>query len=97
MKALNPLARAYRPTLLALAHVSVEGVSVTILRGRYVCPTCTAAGKVTLPVCLFEPDMADQLRRTWHHELQHARDCLDGIDLPLEEMERRARRAEFAP
>lgn len=94
MKAIGKTARAVADKLERLAHVSTDGVSVAVLRGKYQVPEAFANGRVNLPVCLFDDDMEEQLGRTWRHELQHARDCLDGIDLPLEEMECRARLAE---
>jgi hypothetical protein len=94
MKAINPAARKVTAVLEALAHVSTEGVTVAVLVNRV--PECWGNGRINLPACLFDPDMGDQLKRTWRHELQHARDLLDGIDLPVEEMEIRARKAEFA-
>ena len=95
MKLINPLARRLAVKLAGLSHVSTDGVSLAILVGRYAVPECFGNGRVNLPVCLFDADMEDQLGRTWRHELQHARDVLDGIDLPREEMEIRARKAEF--
>jgi hypothetical protein len=95
MKALNPAARAVAILLQQIAHVSTDGVRVKVLQGRFVRPTCDGTGMVELPACLFDGDMQAILRRTWRHELQHARDLLDGIDLPLEQMEARARQAEL--
>lgn len=92
MKTLNNAARRVAVKLQLLAHVSTEGVQVAVLKNRV--PEAYANGRVNLPACLFDDDMEDRLGRTWRHELQHARDLLDGIDLPREEMERRARRAE---
>ena len=92
MKAINQEARKYLHKLLVLANVSTNGVTVAVLKRRV--PEAYANGRVNLPACLFDEDMKDQLGRTWRHELQHARDLLDGVDLPVEEMERRARSAE---
>lgn len=92
MKAINPAAKRRIGILMQLAHVKTDGVQVAVLKLRV--PECFANGRVNLPECLFDADMRDQLGRTWRHELQHARDVLDGIDLPTDEMERRARAAE---
>lgn len=94
MRLLNMAARRVAFQLQQLAHVSTDGVSVAVLKNHV--PECWANGRVNLPACLFDPDMDDQLGRTWRHELQHARDLLDGIDLPRDEMERRARIAEVS-
>lgn len=94
MKAENKRAREVESLLEALAHVSTEGVRVVILKNCF--PSCVA-GKVSLPECIFDRDMAECLRRTWRHELQHSRDFLDGVDLDCEAMEKRARQAEFLP
>jgi hypothetical protein len=50
------------------------------------------AGAIRLPSWMLgEPET---LIRSFLHELQHAADYLVGLDLGIEEMERRARRAE---
>lgn len=95
MKCLNPLARKHRDLLQSLAHVSTDGVSVAFLK-RCV-PEAFANGRINLPTCCLDKDMAEILAKTWRHELQHARDCLDGIDLPVEQMEQRARLAAHSP
>jgi hypothetical protein len=92
MRAINKLAKANLGLLESLAHVSTEKVSVAFLKNRV--PEMVGMGRVNLPTCLLDSDMIDQLGRTWRHELQHARDVLDGVDLPLEQMEKRARMAE---
>ncbi len=97
MKPRGKLARLHAPLLVSLAHVSTVGVTVSIVRSAYAVPCCFGNARVCLPRCLLDNDMQAQLRRTWRHELQHARDLLDGIDLPLEEMEQRARSAELLP
>ena len=91
----NTRARAVAIQLQQLAHVSTDGVRVSVL--VHCCPVCYGNARVCLPACLFDADMADILRRTWRHELQHARDLLDGLDLPIDAMEQRARRAELLP
>jgi hypothetical protein len=94
-KPINSNARPVMPRLENLARVSTVGVGVKVLKGPYACPQCDGLGRVTLPAWLFEAGNEDLLARSWRHELQHARDVLDGIDLPREEMEVRARRAEL--
>ena len=93
MKAINQKARRHKEELERLAHVSTVGVSIAVLTTRP--PEAFGNGRVNLPACLFDDDMQDQLGRSWRHELQHARDVLDGIDLPLDAMEARARKAEW--
>jgi hypothetical protein len=93
MQCLNPRARQVRDWLVAHAHVSTHGVRVAILKRCH--PECFGDGRVNLPDFFDDPTMTDCLIRCWKHELQHARDCLDGIDLPQQEMEKRARKAEF--
>jgi len=97
MKPINPLARQHTAHLQGLAHVSTDGVRVAIMRSRWAVPECWGNGRVNLPVCLFDDDCPELLKSVWRHELQHARDLLDGVDLPREEMELRARRAERLP
>lgn len=92
MKAINQAARQVIHLLEQLAHCRTNGVTVAVLKRRV--PECFADGRINLPACLFDDDMKDQLGRTWRHELQHARDVLDGVDLSREEMELRAIAAE---
>lgn len=59
-------------------------------------PQADGRGWVFLPACLFDADMTHILPSTWRHELQHARDVLDGIadTMTVDELEKRARKAE---
>ncbi len=98
MKATTRLARESRGLLERLAHVSTDGVAVSVSR-RHRMPQCDGTGKVTLPACLLDDGMEDVLRRTWRHELQHARDAADGLlgAMTRGDAERRARWAETRP
>jgi len=81
-----------------LAHVPTDGVVVSISR-RHRTPQCDGTGKVTLPSCMLDDGMESAFKRTWRHELQHARDAVDGLldVLSRDEAERRARWAETNP
>lgn len=99
LKPLNQRARRYLGKLLTEAHVSTKGVHVAVLKNAL--PQAFGYRKdearVNLPHVLFtDPELRkDQLGRTWRHELQHARDIVDGRDdLTREQMEKRARAAE---
>lgn len=82
---------AYFEDLALTAGLSTDGVSVLI------------GGKRQFPECQYDlirlPDFEDEPELYAHnfvHELQHARDNLDGpgMELTREEMEKRARAAE---
>lgn len=89
LKVRGKVAARYRNVFEDLAcriGLSTNGVVIVILRGR---APHTVANKIVLP------HMAgDWMNATFVHELQHARDFLDGIDMGYEEQERRARLAE---
>lgn len=98
MRATTEMARRMRDTLRRWAHVPTDGVVVSISR-RHRLPQCDGRGRVYLPACLLDDGMSDILRRAWRHELQHARDGLDGVldGMTRDEAERRARWAETNP
>jgi len=98
MRTTTRMARDIRDVLERWAHVSTDGVVVSISK-RHRFPQCDGAGKITLPACLLDDDMTGAFKRTWRHELQHARDAVDGLldTLTRDEAERRARWAETNP
>jgi hypothetical protein len=96
MQATTKLAKLLKPALEQVAQragISTRGVKLSIST-RHEMPCCVF-NRIMIPACLADPDEDFGLiARTFLHELQHARDILDGVDLPREDMERRARRAE---
>ena len=95
MRATTPQGKGFLPRLAGLSHCDTEGVIVSVSkRNRY--PQANGEGRVWLPLCLFDPGNEDILESSWRHELQHARDGLDGIlgSLTYDEAEARAVRAE---
>jgi hypothetical protein len=92
LRPLNDEARYHRKLLEDLAHTSTEGVSVIVSGDPQ--PRCGSKGEVRLPRSLFEPGKERELKLALVHELQHARDFLDGVPVSIAELERRAERAE---
>ena len=96
MQATTKLAKRLKPALEQLAQragISTRGVKLSIST-RHEFPDCVY-NRIRIPACLADPDESFSLiGRTFLHELQHARDVLDEVDLPREEMEQRARQAE---
>jgi len=84
--------------LAKLAHCSTDGVVVSIST-RNKEPYANGNGKVFLPCWMFERQYSECLQRSWRHELQHARDGLDGIlsSMISDEAEKRACAAERMP
>jgi len=81
--------------LTDMAHCSTDGVLVSI-SARNKEPYANGNGKVFLPCWMFERQYSECLQRSWRHELQHARDGLDGklYSMTSEEAEKRACTAE---
>lgn len=75
------------------AGMSTAGVNLSV-SDRHEFP-CYVNRTIMIPTCLADPDEDfSVVARTFLHELQHAIDVKNDVDLPREEMERRARRAE---
>jgi beta-lactamase regulating signal transducer with metallopeptidase domain len=92
LKPLNDRARQERRLLEALAHTSTEGVKVIVSDDPQ--PSCSSEAEVRLPASLFEPGNERELKLALVHELQHARDFIDGALVDFRTMEKRAERAE---
>lgn len=91
MKATNPETKKLLPwfkEMAALVGLDTAGVTVS-LSTRNKMPYMMG-GRIFLPTGLSKYTLA----LSFVHELQHARDLFDGIDLPREEMEVRARLTE---
>ncbi len=77
---LNERAREERRLLESLAHLPTQGVRVIIVDEK-ISPKCDITSTIHLPKFLFEPGNERDLILNWRHELQHARDLLDHVDV----------------
>lgn len=97
MRIVSRKGKGFLSLLESLSHCPTDGVRVRIGRRiRY--PEADGTGEVFMPICLFDKDFRPHLGRTWRHELQHARDALDGVSYSLtrDQLELRADAAEFS-